>query len=182
MLLCLYLQILNLMEKYKNNLFDDFILESVNTLPTSFLGIIDECSPYFWAIFKDEKESKNLMDSGFEGLTKEEIEKNFAGFIYFSNTIKIPSKCNPDKLFSACVTICLKGKFFGSFSRKIALEFFAKSLKKFEYKKITAQIFSSNPSAVRLLGDIGFIEEGNLKNHTIVKGKSVDMRLFSLFA
>lgn len=50
------------------------------------------------------------------------------------------------------------------------------------FEKVTARVFETNPASARVLEKVGFVEEGVLREHVLVDGDRVDLRLFCVLA
>lgn len=50
------------------------------------------------------------------------------------------------------------------------------------FEKVTARVFETNPASARVLEKAGFLEEGVLREHVLVDGDRVDLRLFCTLA
>jgi len=49
----------------------------------------------------------------------------------------------------------------------------------FPLRRISAEVFSSNPASARVLEKVGFDFEGRLKNHVMKEGKLLDSLLYA---
>jgi [ribosomal protein S5]-alanine N-acetyltransferase len=49
----------------------------------------------------------------------------------------------------------------------------------FPLRRISAEVFSSNPASARVLEKVGFDLEGRLKNHVMKEGKLLDSLLYA---
>ncbi len=154
--LWLSLQILKLAYVWRRNIFDDFAFQKHGNFYELVKSLTNSFFPYFWAVL-DHKD-------------------DFLGFVYLYDLMGAVGETP----YSACVSACLRRKFWGN-DAKLAGREFLKFCAQLRIKRLKAQCFSNNPCAKRLLGDLGFKCEGILKKEAIVGGKAVDLTAFGCF-
>lgn len=140
-----------LYKKFTNFLSDDYANKD---LLEETIATIENATPYFWAVLKDE---------------------TFAGFVFLENIVG-----NENKLHSAEVTTCFKKEFWGDFTKQVAKKFTRYCLKKLGFKKLKAKVYKENFRAAAILKTAGMKFEAELKTETMKNGKPQDILVYSL--
>jgi RimJ/RimL family protein N-acetyltransferase len=148
-------QVFELVREYKNRIFDDYFDAQSSSMTDAIISLIEATSPYFWLI---------TMRNG-----------EMIGFVYLDEWT---GSCeNP---FSASVTTCIAKPYWGKYTRFAGKRFVKYVFRRYKLKKLKAQVYSSNKSAVTLLKRLGFSYECTLKSETIVDFRPVDIDVYSI--
>jgi len=149
-------QVFKLAQEYKSRLFDDYFeAAAAGSLTDALISLIEQCSPYFWVI----------VGSGGEMI----------GFVYLDEWLG--SYYNRH---CASVTTCIDRQYWGKYTRFAGKRFVKYVFKRYKLKKLKAEIYSTNKSAVTLLKRLGFSHECTLKSETVVRGKPIDIEVYSI--
>ena len=146
-------QVAFLYSRYSKYLTDDY---SSKPDFTTILNIIENSSPLFYVIL-------------------EQKTGEFAGFVYLDNLTG-----NSDSIHGAEISACFEKKFWGNFTKKCALTFFAYCFTTLNLKKIKAQIYPFNHRVKALLNYCGFKKDGILRDETLKFNKLSDIETYSL--
>ncbi len=194
----LSLQILKLAYIWRTSLFDDFALQKYPNFYELIKNLTSTFFPYFWAVLKCGSRCKDSIKTcpgqvfgggsifshklhlrcsstleNREGSAGKGETADFCGFVYFYDVMGEAGK-NP---YSACVTACLRRKFWGN-DAQIAAHEFLELCQKAGIKRLKAQCFSNNPYSAKILKNAGFEREGILKKEAFVQGRAVDLALY----
>lgn len=139
--------------RYSKFLNDDYAPEANYS---NLVNLIEKCGSLFFVILNSENDE-------------------FAGFVYLDNLIG-----NRQKIHSAEITVCFEKKYWGSFTKKAAIEFFNYCFNTLGLEKVKAQIYPFNHRVKMLLKFAGFKKDGILRNETFKNGKPADVEVYSL--
>lgn len=139
---------IRLLKKYKHRLFDDGNM--FNDIKSIYRFIIS-LNGFLWLIIDP---SKNKL----------------AGFIFLDGFWA--------NGYGVDISACFDKAYFGEFVRESGKIIIPHIFKTYNIKKLSAQVYSSNIQATKLLYDLGFKYDGTLKKHTIVNNKVVDVICF----
>ena len=148
-------EVLKLVLRYKNHIFDDYFLESNPSIVDAVISLIKRVSPYFWAV-SDNKGA-------------------FAGFVYLDDW-----QGSSTRSHCATITTCMSHKFRGKFTFFAGKRFIKYVFKKYKLVKLKAEVYSNNRNAVILLKKLGFQKECTLKSETIVSSKPTDIDIYTI--
>ena len=102
-------------------------------------------------------------------------EKEPMGVIYLSNWVG-----NSNKYHKCDIHAFADKKFFGKQIREVGKLFINDVFKKFSLYRMQSQVTSNNLLTCKLLKDLGFKEEGILRNASLIKGKLYNDILFGI--
>ena len=139
--------------RYRKFLNDDYAPEATYE---NILNLIEKCGDLFFVVLNDE-------------------DNDFAGFIYLDNPIG-----SDERLHSCEITVCLEKKYWGNFTKRLAIEFFDYCFNTLKLKKIKAQIYPFNSRVRSILNFSGFKKDGVLRGETLKNGQLQDVEVYSL--
>jgi RimJ/RimL family protein N-acetyltransferase len=131
-----------LYDQWRKYLEDDYT-------PDYFINVLEELSPYFWAI----------VDG-----------KNVAGFAFLENVIP---------KHKAEISVCFAREYWGDFVRECAPAFFDYYFNFLGFKKLKALVYPQNQLVKKILREMGFEKEGCLRAETIKHGKEQDIEIYA---
>jgi RimJ/RimL family protein N-acetyltransferase len=139
---------------YRHFLLDDF--SNPSDFGEFLLCFIKERTPFFWVVC-----TKNTNE--------------FAGFIFLDSLVG-----NAKQIYSAEITICFKKEFWGSFTKRVGVDFIKYCFENLNLQKIRAGIYSGNNRVKNVLKIFGFKKEGELVKETLRYGKPQNIELYGL--
>lgn len=145
--------ILNLMQKYREYMYDDYF-ESED-LAEDLISLIEQSGSFFWVIVDDNGQ-------------------DLVAIVYFDKFIG-----NKNRIHSVEINTCFRRKYWGNPVREISKKFIKYSFEKYGFQKIKASVFAQNKSVKRLLKYLGFKREGYFKSETIKNGGLQDIEVYS---
>ncbi len=148
------LSVLQLFNKHRNFLVDDYYSDDTIEFITELINFINKLYPHFYVCLKNGE---------------------FIGFVYLDNW-----QGRYNNYHSCEITTCVDRKFWGKDSLKAGKQFLDTVFETYNLHKIKAEVFKDNHRVKNLLNRLGFKQEAVLKNETVKNGQYIDTILFSI--